>query len=329
MRFNFAIVIALVALLSAVVAAYPRLRTRSGLLASPVIGIFAQPRDPKLQYEQYIAASYVKWVESAGGRVVPIPYQASIEHLTVLMESIDGFLLPGGGSAIPSSVKAAVSMGVALNTKGRYFPMWGTCMGFQWMSMIFGENDGILKPLRQQNISLPLDFTAEAPYSRLFGHLPINDMLVYSDRNLNVTLNNHNYGVSTGDFDKYLSKSFNLLSTNVDERGSLFVSSMEHKDLPVYAVQWHPEKNNFETSRDADGSWHEAINHSTEAVLASQWMANFFINEARKSTNGFATVEEERDELIYNYNPTYFPGGGFVQRYLFKVNPATGRFIKP
>ena len=44
-------------------------------------------------------------------------------------------------------------------------------------------------------------------------------------------------------------------------------------DYPFYGTQWHPEKNSFEwTSR-------EAINHSKEAVLVTQYMANFFVNQ--------------------------------------------------
>jgi len=46
----------------------------------PVIGIFAQPSEdieefyPTEKGYSYMPASYVKWVESAGGRAVPLPY---------------------------------------------------------------------------------------------------------------------------------------------------------------------------------------------------------------------------------------------------------------
>jgi gamma-glutamyl hydrolase len=45
----------------------------------------------------YIAASYVKYIEGAGGRVVAIPYRASHEVLQQLFSQINGLLLPGGG----------------------------------------------------------------------------------------------------------------------------------------------------------------------------------------------------------------------------------------
>ena len=36
------------------------------------------------------------------------------------------------------------------------------------------------------------------------------------------------------------------MSTNTDENGIEFVSTIEHKTRPIYGTQWHPEKNNFE-----------------------------------------------------------------------------------
>jgi hypothetical protein len=37
--------------------------------------------------------------------------------------------------------------------------------------------------------------------------------------------------------------------------GKAFVSSIEGKSIPVYATQWHPEKNQFEWNPD-EGSFH-------------------------------------------------------------------------
>jgi gamma-glutamyl hydrolase len=40
----------------------------------PIIGILSEPGDPAPEGYSYIAASYVKWVESAGARVIPIEF---------------------------------------------------------------------------------------------------------------------------------------------------------------------------------------------------------------------------------------------------------------
>ena len=38
----------------------------------------------------------MKYIESAGARVVPISYNANQSHLDFLFASLDGFLFPGG-----------------------------------------------------------------------------------------------------------------------------------------------------------------------------------------------------------------------------------------
>ena len=65
--------------------------------------MFAQPSEDLAKYHDpnsgysYIAASYVKWIESAGGRVVPIPYNIpTVEELDTLLSKINGVLMPGG-----------------------------------------------------------------------------------------------------------------------------------------------------------------------------------------------------------------------------------------
>ena len=80
-------------------------------------------------------------------------------------------------------------------------------------------------------------------------------------------------------------------------------------------MQWHPEKNIFEwTPR-------EVMKHSYRAVRIAQTAANFFVQEARKNNHCFDNEEEERDSLIYNYNPVYsskkFASSSFDQVYEF------------
>jgi gamma-glutamyl hydrolase len=70
---------------------------------------------------------------------------------------------------------------------------------------------------------------------------------------------------------------------------------MEAKDYPFYGTQWHPEKNNFEWSQNADYS---NLDHSPDAIAASQATAGFFLSEARRSPHVFP--EEARDSLIYS-----------------------------
>merc|ERR1712150_290766 len=107
-------------------------------------------------------------------------------------------------------------------------------------------------------------------------------------------------------------------TTNKDESGNDFVSTIEAYDYPIYGTQWHPEKNNFEFTTLYNG-----LPHSSEAVKASQYMANFFVDEARRSMHQFPSEKLEKNALIYNYQPVYsavkYSGllGHFEQIYLF------------
>jgi hypothetical protein len=75
----------------------------------PIIGIFTQPSsssDPNCGGDcLYLAASYVKQMESAGARVVPINYYAEKDELDHLFKSLNGFVFPGGGATFPSSAQ--------------------------------------------------------------------------------------------------------------------------------------------------------------------------------------------------------------------------------
>ncbi|NXE92120.1 GGH hydrolase, partial [Menura novaehollandiae] len=104
---------------------------------------------------------------------------------------------------------------------------------------------------------------------------------------------------------------YNVLSTNTDDEVE-FISTMEAYRYPIYGIQWHPEKNPFEWKNSS------GIPHSPSAVRAAYYMADFFVNEARKSLHHFSSEDEETKELIYNYNPVYTGTfSAFQQTYFF------------
>lgn len=65
----------------------------------------------------------MKWIESAGGRAVPIPYNASAPVLDALFDRINGLLLPGGGNPLPDAAVHMIRRAVAANDAGDYFPV--------------------------------------------------------------------------------------------------------------------------------------------------------------------------------------------------------------
>jgi len=277
----------------------------------PIIGILAQPSDPDLlQYgPQFIAASYVKWVEGGGARVVPIRYTLPPNELQELFSSINGIVLPGGGVDFSNqstdyvvTLKSLYQLAISANANGDFFPVWGTCMGFQELCMLQSANFSLLTGFNSENYTVPLDFTSFAPESRLYGAAPSDVYTAFATEP--ITMNNHQYGVSPSSFAESpaLVEFFDILSTNVDRDGKEFISGVESKKYPIYAVQYHPEKPLYEWNIQ------EVINHSSDSVLANQFTSTFFIDQCRGSGHQFASAEAEANALIYNYPPVYiFP----------------------
>jgi len=190
-------------------------------------------------------------------------------------------------------------MVIEANEGGDYFPLWGTCFGFQEISMLAAQDLNLLNgPLDSENYTIALNLTDKAATSRMFTNASdVLHILATSP----VTMNNHRWGVSPAKFNanQYLPNFFDVLSTNVDRNGVEFISTMEAKKYPIYATQWHPEKPIYEWNI------HEVIDHSKASVYANQHTCNFLVEESLKSDHQFPTVEEETAALIYNYNPVY------------------------
>eukprot|EP00795_Rhopilema_esculentum_P017439 gene17439-9042_t len=287
----------------------------------PIIGILSQELSPGLlpphvKGTSYIAASYVKYIESAGGRVVPILTTMSKEEIEEIFHSINGVLYPGGGATLFASryfsnADQLYNLAVKANQQGDFFPIWGTCLGFQAMSSITAGKP-VVSSSNAIDLTLPLNFSDAAKGSRMFKEASNELMNILSTEG--VTYNYHYNCVTPETFSEAekLKDCYNLLSYNVDVNGKTFVSTIEGKELPFYGTQWHPEKNAFEWSKQRN------IAHSKDAVKAAQYVADFFVNEARKSKHRFKSEELEDKYLIYNFNPINTAASGhFEQCYVF------------
>ncbi|CAG5119558.1 unnamed protein product [Candidula unifasciata] len=282
----------------------------------PIIGILAE--DTVSPYgKTYISATYVKFLEQAGARVVPIRGNQSLEYYQMMVNFTNGILIPGGAvsfikSAVGRSIRIVFELALELNRKGDYYPVWGTCMGFQALCYLV-EGSNLLKPTDSSNVTWPLYFAPEAKKSRLFGSAPPDILRILATEN--VTQHEHSYSILTSDFESStLSRFFTKLSTNKDRKGVEFVSSIEAKEYPIYGAQWHPEKNSF--------NWNPnyTINHDADAVKVGQYVANFFVSEARKSQHRFPSLKAEVLNLIQNFKRVYFTDGSFFEFYFIDPN---------
>merc|ERR1712179_420906 len=256
--------------------------------------------------QSYIAASYIKYLEAAGARVIPVPHYYEESQVRKLFQHVNGFLMPGGGIKFFTSPYYKISkifwdLALEANEKNDFFPIWGTCMGFEVMNVLAVGKDVVSERISNDK-ALPLDFIEDsAARSRLFG--PIHSEHLYEIFGKEkVTYNHHGKGVTRKTYGENpkLNNFFSILSVNLDEYGREFISTIEARKYPFYGVQWHPEKNNFEHT-----TLYSQLPNSANGVLVAQYTANFFVNEARKNLHKFPSKEMEENSLIYNYNPIY------------------------
>lgn len=206
----------------------------------PIIGILSQPIIDKLLHKfipysknkSYIATSYVKYVQAAGARVVPIYDTYDKKNLSLIFNSINGLLLPGGGSSLKKSkyiktVKRLMKLAIDFNENGGYFPVFGICLGFEAMHVYFEKNQNFLSPLDVENKSLPIKLDESFVTSRMFFNLTKELRNALEKKGL--TANFHKEGIHPSWYKRNdrLGSQYRLLATSVDRAGKPFVAAME------------------------------------------------------------------------------------------------------
>uniref|UniRef100_UPI00358F6060 gamma-glutamyl hydrolase-like n=2 Tax=Myxine glutinosa TaxID=7769 RepID=UPI00358F6060 len=284
----------------------------------PVIGVLTQEAFGKVREygEAYIPASYIKFLESAGARVAPIRNDLKTKEYKELFSYINGLLLPGGSANLTSSgyakaAKVFYDETIRAAERGDMFPLWGTCLGFEQL-MTITASQNLLQHTDSDNLSLPLEFVVDPASSRIFQHLPPD--LIEALGTENITANFHSWSLTPKNYsmNNALEQMYRIVSLNTDNNGIKFISSVEAYNYSIYGVQWHPEKAPFEWNPN------QAISHSSNAVHTSFYMAEFFVNEARKNFHRFPNQSMEEAALIYQNVPVYVGNiSGFTESYFF------------
>jgi gamma-glutamyl hydrolase len=207
------------------------------------VGIITIPHMKKTKYgDTHIMKPYVDWFEERGVRVIPIPYDTTQHELFFNM--VNGLFIPGGettfivkNKTFVSTIKKFFELSLQVD---EYFPIWGTCFGFELLLFLIG-NFYKLKHYPARGL-YPLHITHDGYTSRMFRSFPTR-YLNYLENNKSC-LNNHEYGISTQDFvdNQHLRRFYNILATSVADNGKEYVAAIEAKYFPVYGVQWHPER---------------------------------------------------------------------------------------
>lgn len=143
-----------------------------------------------------------------GCKITVVPAETAAEK--VLEMKPDGIFL-SNGPGDPSSMKAVVAQIEKLTQEN--VPMFGICLGHQILGQVFGGETYKLK------------------FGHRGGNQPIKDL---TTGKIEIAAHNHGFAVEA----ESLPDSVEITHVNLNDNT---VAGLQHKTLPVFSVQYHPE----------------------------------------------------------------------------------------
>jgi gamma-glutamyl hydrolase len=248
---------------------------------------------------------YVKWLESAGIRVVPIRWNSKVEDIDYLLDRVNGVLLPGGiiegdkpvYDAYFATVQHIFNRITYFNTQqGNPVVLWGTCQGFEMINAAAAGTLSVILPGFEgmDPLMMKVNFTDAASKSRMFGEAPEYVLSAMAQRD--TTLNWHNKGITPQEYatNTKLSSTLRPLSTTNDVNGRTFISSLEGISAAIYATQFHPERPPYEFDDDL-------IGHGEDALHVSNYLSLFLREQLMKNNHTFEDPSLLNRLTIENY----------------------------
>ena len=185
--------------------------------------------------------AYIDWLEAAGTRVVPIIMTDDQSVTDDKLSKLNGVLFPGGSGDYLEIGEYIYKYAIKENDAGRFYPIWGTCLGFENLAIFASTNGSPLSDQVSNQQSLTLEFLVDPIQTSMFK--TNGQPQYYSEEAM--TFNHHSFGLSLDVFstDEGLNKAFTPTSTSTDPvTGDTFVATMESLDYPFFGTQFHPEK---------------------------------------------------------------------------------------
>ena len=172
-----------------------------------IIGIITIPSDKKDKIkfkntESYISSYYIDNLNKFADLQI-IPYNT--DNCEYFFNKINGLYIPGGrrnnNKKFLDTCKKLFMLAIQENDKGNYFPIYGSCLGFQYLIKIITD-----KPLLQkQNTTQTIR-----------------------------TVKFHNkYGLSLENY-KHIQNFYEVIETNKDKYNNVFVSTIKARQYPFF-----------------------------------------------------------------------------------------------
>ncbi|HEV8176151.1 MAG TPA: glutamine-hydrolyzing carbamoyl-phosphate synthase small subunit [Gemmatimonadales bacterium] len=181
-------------------------------------------------YDFGMKRNIVRMLVQAGCQVTVVPATTSVAEVRDLKP--DGLFL-SNGPGDPAAVDYALDTIRQLSGSG--LPTFGICLGHQLVGLAYGGS------------------TAKMPYGHRGGNHPVQD--VRNDQVL-ITTQNHGFAVVGGANGVPGAPALDVTHLNLND-GT--IEGIRHRDLPLFAVQYHPEA--------APGP-HDALPHFAEFMAS-------------------------------------------------------------
>ncbi|MFN6167718.1 MAG: glutamine-hydrolyzing carbamoyl-phosphate synthase small subunit, partial [Pseudanabaena sp.] len=186
-----------------------------------------------------VKRNILRRLASYGCRVIVVPADTPSEK--ILSYNPDGIFL-SNGPGDPAAVTQGIETAKALLAANK--PMFGICLGHQILGLSMGGDTFKLK----------------------FGHRGLNqpsqNQAKNADRRVEITSQNHGFALTGESFEQSPAM---LTHINLNDHT---VAGLEHKTLPIFSVQYHPEAS--PGPHDADYLFERFVNSMREHKNSKQ-----------------------------------------------------------
>jgi carbamoyl-phosphate synthase small subunit len=167
-----------------------------------------------LAYDFGVKRHSLQLLAERGCAITVLPATTPADH--VLEQEFDGFFV-SNGPGDPEAVGHALDTIRILGSRGT--PVFGICLGHQLVARAFGGT------------------TFKLLYGHRAGNHPVRRM---SDGAVEITAQNHGFAVRRGSTPDAVDGAPSLRVTHVNLNDRT-MEGLEHRELPVFSVQYHPE----------------------------------------------------------------------------------------
>ncbi len=268
--------------------------------------------------KSFVPSSYAEWVYKANANVIIVPFELDLERLETILRLVNAVMLPGGATPLYDnepkvikidvgydkepkklskfSIKESQIISVALkiiDQNPESLKIWGTCLGFEQLLLHFDPKLNfsiVLDKDVSREIEISEEFTDK--FISLFGEEAKEAL-----ENNQLSYMNHHFALWEEDFldNDNLIDAFRIIATSHVESPhpeKKIVAAIQGKKYPIFATQFHPEKNEFESKANAT--------KSSQAFTVMEKFAIVFVNslsEANKSNNELLSQSEPEDKV--------------------------------